>query len=267
MLNLSKKWCNIYVVVSSIIIIQSIIFELTNINGFNTSILTIYNIIFSTILLTLVWFFIKSTLGNKEKLEDDVNELKRFKNNFNFFQFLSKSIEEYEGFEELKGITFGKPTASTQLTLILNPNCNDSQKAFIEAYELYQGYSEKIYLKLLFNSNPSNTKNPHKSVVENLLALNAQNPENAKKAIIDWYINQYNLKNWSRKWNSEAPNLLINKQLQDQYFWCLKNGFDHTPVKIINENLFPEEYQISELKYFINDFQEEYKYEQSLKVV
>ena len=132
--------------------------------------------------------------GNKIKFEKELKELKKFKRNFNFFQFHYKSIEEYDGFDELKGITFGKKNSSTQLTLILNPNCNTSRETFEQAYEVFQKYSEKIFLNILFNVNPNNTENPNKSVAENLLALNEQDPEKAKEAIIDWYINQTNLK-------------------------------------------------------------------------
>lgn len=267
MLNLLKKWYTLYIAVSFIIIIQSVVFEFVNIYGINTSLLTFYNIIFSTLLLICFWFFVNQNVVNKIKFEKEIKELKKFKRNFNFFQFHYKSIDEYDGFDELKGITFGKKNSSTQLTLILNPSCNTSRETFEEAYEVFQNYSEKIYLNILFNVNPSNTENPNKSVAENLLALNEQDPKKAKEAIIDWYINQTDLKTWRRKWNIEIPHLLTNKQLQNQYFWCLKNEFNNTPIKIINENLFPDEYNIGELKFFITDFQKEFKYEESLKAV
>jgi len=94
-------------------------------------------------------------------------------------------------------------------------------------------------------------------VAETLLALNEQDPQKAKEAIIDWHINRLDLENWKQKWSIESPHLLVNKQLQNQYYWCLKNEFNYTPVKLINGNLFPEGYEIIELKYFINNFSEE----------
>lgn len=263
----SKKRHVLCVFLSSVILIQSAIFVFANNYRFNSSLLTISTLLLSIIMLLLLWLFVSPILESKVKFENEVNTLKKFKRNFNFFQYHSKSIEEYDGFEDLKGITFGDKNTTTQITLILSPNCNNCHKTFKEAYQLFQNNSEKIHLSILFNINPNNPENPNNAVAENLLALNEQNPGKAKEALIDWHINRLDIKTWKRKWTIETPYLPVNKQLQNQYFWCLKNAFDYTPVKIINDNLFPDEYEISELNDFINDFQEEFKYEEALKVV
>lgn len=252
-----KKWCVLCLAVSFVIILQSIVFTIGNASWFNFPITNFYSFMFSTILLSSIWFFVKPILENKIKYEKEANELMRFKRNFNLFQFLSNNIEEHDDFEKLKGITFGDITAATQITLILSPSCGHCHTAFEEAYELFQNYSEKIYLNLLFNINPTNEANAYKIVVENLLALNEQDSQKAKEALIDWHINRLDLENWKRKWTVESPHLLVNKQLQNQYYWCLKNEFNYTPVKLINGNLFPDGYEIKELKYFMNNFSEE----------
>ena len=252
-----KKWCVLCLAVSFVIILQSVVFTLGNDSWIHNDVTDFYSFIFSTILLTFIWFAIKPILENKIKFEKEVNELMRFKRNFNIFQFLSKDIEEYDDFEKLKGITFGNKNAATQITLILSPSCGHCHTAFEDAYELIQNHSEKTYLTILFNINPENEDNTYKIVAETLLALNEQDPQKAKEAIIDWHINRLDLENWKRKWTVETPHLLVNKQLQNQYYWCLKNDFNYTPIKIINDKLFPEEYKIKELKYFMNNFSEE----------
>lgn len=252
-----KKWCILCLAVSFVIIIQSVVFGFGNGIWINDSIRSFYPFFFSTVLLSTIWFALKAILENKIKFEKEVKELHRFKRNFNLYQFLSKEIEEYDDFEKLKGIEFGNENASTQITLILSPSCGHCHTAFEDAYKLFQNYSGKIYLNILFNINPSNEDNVYKVVAENLLALNTQDPQKAKEAIIDWHINRFDLENWKTKWTVETPHLIINKQLQNQYYWCLKNEYNFTPVKIVNNTLFPDEYKISELKYFINNFSEE----------
>lgn len=260
-----KKWCVLCIAVSLVIIFQSLAFSFGNTTWIGYSISNFYSFIFSAVLLTPIWFSIKPIVENKIKFEKEVNELMRFKRNFNLFQFLSEDIEEYDDFEKLTGIEFGNQNATTQITLILSPSCGHCHKAFQDAYELFQNYSEKIYLKILFNINPENRDNSYKTIVENLLALNEQDSEKAKEAIIDWHINRLDLENWKKRWTIETPHLLINKQLQNQYYWCLKNEFNYTPVKIINNNLFPDGYDISELKYFINNFSEEAELQNKLE--
>lgn len=262
-----KKWCVLCLAVSAIIIFQSFFFVFENRSFVNDAYINLIPLFYSTIFITTIWFTIKPILKNKLTLEKQVNQLNRFKRNFNFFQFLSKNIEEYDDFEKLNGITFGNKNASTQISLILSPSCGHCHKAFEDAYKLIENYSEKIHLSVLFNINPTNEDNSYKIVAENLLALNEQNPQKAKEAIIDWHINRLDLKKWKKKWFVETPHLLVNKELQNQYYWCLKNELNYTPVTIINDSFFPDEYEISELKYFINDFQEEMEIEKSLKVV
>ncbi|CAM4425010.1 vitamin K epoxide reductase family protein [Flavobacterium terrigena] len=262
-----KKWCVLCLAVSFVIIAQSLVFSFGNVTWFDYSISHYYTFIVSTILLSSLWFSIKPIIENKVKFEKETNRLMRFKRNFNLFQFLSNEIEEYDDFEKLKGITFGNENAATQITLILSPSCGHCHTAFEDAYKLFQNYSEKIYLNILFNINPENQDNPYKTVLENLLAINEQDPKKAQYAIIDWHINQLKLEDWKQKWTVESPHLIVNKELQNQYYWCLKNDFNYTPVKIINGNLFPDEYEIKELKYFINDFNEEMEDEKSLQAV
>ncbi|OGS74869.1 MAG: hypothetical protein A3G95_03555 [Flavobacteria bacterium RIFCSPLOWO2_12_FULL_31_7] len=252
-----KKWCVLCLAVSFVIILQSVFFTLGNTTAYSFAVTDFYSFVFSAILLSTIWFLVKPILENKIRFEKEANELMRFKRNFNLFQFLSNTIEEYDDFEKLNGITFGSSEAATQITLILSPSCGHCHTTFEEAYELYQNYSEKIHLNILFNINPSNEANMYKVVVENLLALKEQDPQKAKEALVDWHINRLNLDNWKRKWSVESPHLLINKELQNQYYWCLKNEFNYTPVKIINGNLFPDGYEIKELKYFLNNFSEE----------
>jgi uncharacterized membrane protein len=260
-----KKWCVLCLAVSFVIVLQSVVFTLGNENWFNNDVTDYYSFIFSTILLTSIWFSIKPILENKIKFEKEANDLMRFKRNFNVFQFLSKDIEEYDDFEKLTGIEFGNKNAATQITLILSPSCGHCHTAFEDAYKLIQNHSEKTHLTILFNINPENEDNAYRIVAETLLALNEQDPQKAKKAIIDWHINRLDLENWKQKWTIESPHLLVNKQLQNQYYWCLKNEFNYTPVKLINGNLFPEGYELNELKYFISHFSEEAELQNQLE--
>ena len=65
------------------------------------------------------------------------------------------------------------------------------------------------------------------------------------------------LEKWSNNWRISTIPGRVNHQMAQQYNWCLENEFNYTPVRIVNDKLFPIEYDISELKYFLNDFTEE----------
>lgn len=262
-----KKWCLLCLLVSVIILIQSLMF----LNSFDG--LKIYSklnystfIITSTTLIAL-WHYFKPIFESNLELDKKNIALNKFKRNFQLFQFLSKDIEEYDDFEKLKGISFGNKEASTQLTLILSPSCGHCHKAFEDGYHLVQKFPNQIHLHILFNLNPENENNPYKKIVEHLIALNFQNQEKAKEALIDWHIKRYDMENWLMKWSVEAPIMLVSQQIQNQYYWCSKNNFNFTPVKLINDNIFPINYEIEELKYFINEFEIKSNNENSLEAV
>ncbi len=256
-----KNWSIWYTSISLIILLQFLIFNILKIN-FNT--INNYWFLFSTFLVTFIWIFIKNILEKNNSYEKEIYSLNQFKRNFNFFQFHCKNIEEYDDFDLLNGVTFGNNHAVIQFSIFLNPDCDCIKKDFYEAYNLYLTNSDKIQLNILFNTQPKNSKS---NIVATILALNEQNSDGAKNALIDWLINNMSIENWLQKWHVETSHLFNNKEIDNQHLWCTKNEFYNQTVKIINGNLFPEEYQISDLKFFIKDFQEEYEWENTLKAV
>jgi hypothetical protein len=118
-------------------------------------------------------------------------------------------------------------------------------------------FPDKVSLNILFNINPDNTENPFKVVVERLLTINRSTPGKTVEAISDWHIKKMNLKKWLKKWHVENISMMVSQEINKQYEWCSKNNFNYTPVRIVNEKLFPAEYELSELKYFLNDLTDE----------
>ena len=79
------------------------------------------------------------------------------------------------------------------------------------------------------------------------------NEQFIKEAISDWYINFNSKDDWIKKWGNAALTVSLNNQIRKQYKWCIENNFNYTPVKIINHKLYPNEYTIDELQYFLNE--------------
>ncbi|WP_395058067.1 vitamin K epoxide reductase family protein [Flavobacterium sp.] len=252
-----KKWCVLCLVVSVVIVLQSLVFGFTTTSFSNFIAINFFGFLFSGILLTTIWLFVKPIFEDKIKAEKDVTQLKKFKRNYEIFSSLSKDISVLNGFDKLEGLQFGNKTASIQLTIIISPSCGHCHKAFEDGFNLVTKFPEKVLLNVLFNINPENNDNPYKAVVENLLSISNINPENTESAISDWHIKKMDLETWLKKWKMNTVDMKVNHQIHQQYNWCLENEFNYTPVKIINNKLFPNEYEISELKYFLNEFSQE----------
>ncbi|SFB00467.1 Vitamin K epoxide reductase family protein [Flavobacterium swingsii] len=252
-----KKWCVLCLVVSFIIVLQSLVFIFATTSFFNIIIINGFGFLFSAILLTTIWLFVKPVFEAKIKAEKRETELKKFKCNYQIFRFLSKKIPVLKGFDKLEGLQFGNKTASLQLTIIISPSCGHCHKALEDGFNLVTKFPKRVFLSVLFNINPENNDNLYKIIVETLLTINNINPENIESAISDWHIKKMDLQPWLEKWKMNTVDMKVNHQIYKQYNWCLENEFNYTPVKIINNKLFPNEYEISELKYFLNDFLKE----------
>ncbi|MCL9807580.1 hypothetical protein NAT51_18805 [Flavobacterium amniphilum] len=252
-----KKWCLLCLAVSAVISVQGIAFVFHPLN-FGTAVLpTFLTYLFSVVLIFSGWSLIKPVLEKEINATKEVKELKRFKRNFKVFQSLTKEVKAENNLQKLKGIEFGNGDSGTSIVLFLSPSCGHCHKAFEDAYKLYEKNPETIRLKILFNVNPENGQNKYKVIVENLLYINSVDSGKAQKALIDWHINALGIDAWKEKWGVEVHDMLVNNEMHSQYSWCAENEFNYSPVKIVNSKLFPNEYEIADLYYFINDFEEE----------
>jgi len=252
-----QKWCVMCLAVSVIILIQSIAWFSSNLFTLNFSINMVFPYVFSLLLLIPIWAAVKVMIKNMLDNENSLKELKKFKRNYSLLNFLSKKVKYTKGFEDLRGLTFGNKNAAVRLSIILSPSCGHCYKTFQDAFELVLKFPDKIFLNVLFNINPENNDNPYKAVVERMLTINRATPGKTVEAISDWYIKRMVHKKWLKKWHVDSVSMMISQEIQKQYDWCSMNNFNYTPIKIVNEKIFPNEYDLNELKYFLNDFVEE----------
>ena len=252
-----QKWCVMCLVVSFLIFTQSVIWFISDLFTLTFTFESIFPFLFSLVLLIPIWLAIKPMIKNIQNSENSLKELKKFKRNYSVLNFLSKRVPNTKGFDDLRGLNFGNRNGAVKLSVIISPSCEHCHNTFQEAFDLVLKFPDRIYLKVLFNINPENTDNPYKVVVERLLTINRSTPGKIVEAISDWHIKKMGLKKWLKKWNGESVSMMINQEIQKQYEWCSKNNFNYTPVKIVNEKLFPSEYELNELKYFLNDYVDE----------
>lgn len=252
-----QKWCVMCLVVSAIIFTQSVIWFSSDLFTLSFTFPEMFPFLFAVVLIVPIWSILKTMIKNILSNDNSLKEMKKFKRNYSLLNFLSKKVPDTNGFEDLRGLNFGNRNAAVKLSVIISPSCEHCHKTFQEAFDLVLRFPDKIFLNVLFNINPENIDNPYKAVVERLLTINRATPGKTVEAISDWHIKKIGLKKWLKKWHVDSVSIMINQEIQRQYEWCSKNNFNYTPVKIVNDRIFPNEYELSELKYFLNDFIEE----------
>ncbi|MEC4047853.1 thioredoxin domain-containing protein [Flavobacterium sp. SUN046] len=251
-----KQWCVLCLVVSGIILFQSLFFLYSFNSFFAIRIEDAYYYIIALLVVASTWYFVRPLLKNHLQDQEKINELIRFKRNFQLFQFLSTPIENASGLEDLNPIAFGNKEAKFKLTLLLSPSCGHCHSAFEQAIKLVGRFPEKVSLRILFNINVDNVDNPYRVIVQHLMVLNKKRNDEVYAAISDWHIHKMAIKEWVDKWGDNFRTESIDEELRKQYHWALKNNFNYTPVIIINDKLIPSGYTIEELHYFLNDYNE-----------
>ncbi|NHN26670.1 vitamin K epoxide reductase family protein [Flavobacterium jejuense] len=247
-----EKWCVLCLSISSLLVLQSIFF-IFFVENFNFNFLALVQ---AAMFVLPIWFFVKPVLFDKIKLEKDNLELLKFKRNFSIFSSLQKPVKEQEQLESLQKIELGNKDTNVRLNLILSPSCGHCHTAFKDGIDLISNYPEKLKLAIFFNLNPENADNPYLSVAKNLLQIHKDYPEKIEEALSDWHIEKISLAEWTAKWEQEKIDFQVLETIRSQYEWCLANEFNYTPVKLINSHLFPQEYDLKELKYFISELEE-----------
>lgn len=252
-----KKWCSLCIISAGLFFLQAILFLIV----YPQSIyITDYlNTIVLFIISSFTWFFIKPIIEKNTKIQEYNLQLIRFKRNFKVFQFLEKEVVDPFQLNNFSKIKIGNKDTTVSLTLILSPSCGHCHKAFSDGLQLIKSTGEKVKLNILFNLNPENTDNPYVEIIKNLIQINKHNTTDAIKAVEDWHLEKMTLEKWLQKWKQENIEDWVESEILSQYNWCLENGFNYTPVKLINTKTLPQEYSIDEIKYFLTELEEEIK--------
>lgn len=251
-----KKWCPLCLLISfSLLSLGMFFIVYSSISSLTFQGLIVY--ILSTLPVSLLWFLIKDSLEKINKQSNEIYQLRKIKRNYSVFNFLTKPILNAEAFNSLKKINLGNSNAPIKICLLLSPSCFHCHKIFKDVITLIQNNSDSITVDIIFNINPNNKENPFNVVVETLTEMNITKSDKLFEAISDWHIHNFELEKWKNKWkinnvSSETVNLM-----HEYYDWCLLNNFSYTPVIIINQKLFPKEYELQDLNYFITDLIEE----------
>lgn len=247
-----KTWCTLCIGVSVVLLLQMF----TTIGSLTEIFSMEFRGVISACLIIPTWFFVRNYLNDNQSLRKKNQELIRFKRNFEVYQFLEKPLKISSDHLISRGIELGNNQNPITMTLIVSPSCGHCHKAFEEALNLYHLNSSKIRLVIFYNLNPANKNNPTLKIALNTLALYEERPNDIVQALSDWHIDQIGLEPWMEKWGRDNTDIEFENDLLNQYTWCEENGFNYTPVKIINDSEIPKEYTLEEMKFFISEMED-----------
>ncbi|MEM6718539.1 MAG: vitamin K epoxide reductase family protein [Bacteroidota bacterium] len=247
-----KKWCALCLLIAGILILQTALL-LATFNYF-WFFYTAYVVKLVSIfaLLYIAWMYCKSYWESHEKLATTETNFLKFKRNPELFKTLlqEKSVLNPNVIEQPLRVVYGNPKGAIKLQGVTNPLCGYCTGAF-EAYDkLMSTYGNDIQLEFIFNV-PPDTKNKSTQIASQLIDLYLKDPKQSYAALQEWFANR-DVDAWQAKFGL-SESAMVQEILAAHKEWCGINSVNYTPASILNDQFFPQSYEIKDLPLFIQD--------------
>jgi uncharacterized membrane protein len=247
-----KKWCFICLSIIGVIIAElGYILSI----GMSSDLVGLSDILFYSLIglfILAIWFPLKGILVQTKELKEAELNANRFKRNYKIFKNLLVSKPKYQLIDN--PVTLGNSNAELRIDFITSPYCAYCSESHKMLKNILDNNDSHIAVSVIYNFDIDNNEDEDtKSLYRNLLNIKIQEgDEKYMKAVDDWIRNK-NHRDWLRKYNSECDTERIDSILRTQYQWCNDNKFNFTPCLLINGYRFPDVYDNTDLKFFINE--------------
>lgn len=246
-----KKWCllclGVLVVLSllSLTLLLDIAMEISNMQ------LLIFLTFLSLILPA--YFYAKTLIEVNKKNEQEIIISKRFKRNPETIKKIMADSIVVQNTSALENeIIIGNKAATKKIIAFTNPLCGFCKKAF-EGYLKLIAMNPEIGIFIRFSTQPTDLEAPSTKISSRLIEIYRSDlVEEFINTYLDWFKNK-DLNEFIRKHGSPKfdENTLIT--LEQHKKWAIDNGIVFTPTTIINDLVFPSDYDYDDLVYIIND--------------
>ena len=254
----AKKWCPICLAI--ICIIYAEIVSLLVYNNFSFAINTISIAYFLLVLVGshIASVFVKSIIKQNLDFKSTISENNRFKRKYSLFKMVLLSSDKVnEKIIISSNILLGNPEAKLKITVVSSPFCGHCKEMHKIIDEILELHKDKICFDLHFNFDGSKSDEKSKRVHQKLVQIYFSEGQDVfMKALHNWFENKEENK-LLLNLTSKITDLRINEILYEQFSWNQENKITYTPAIIINNYLFPKEYDRNDLIYFINDLEDD----------
>lgn len=261
-----KKWCPLCLSIATVLVVQSIImlFGVGNASAFNINITAIPLLLFSFFSVFIAWMWLKPILEQNKKLKTLEIEHYKFKRNFTFFNSvyqLSPLLDTR--IKSTQEVTFGAKNAPLDVVVVTNPTCYFCKETHTLVEDILKKYAENVRITIRFYVHIDDTTNQAYQIASRVLQLyHSKNPADCQAALHEVYSDDVNRDKWLEKWTCENDTS-YHHVLVEEKDWCLQNNIHFTPAILVNGRSFPDVYQRTDLKYFIEDLVEQTQEENS----
>lgn len=255
-----KKWCLLCLSVVSILWLQASSLFLLDIDrtALSISLESLTLTAFSFFAVFALWQFISPRLKKEQELRALKIEHFKFKKNYNIFKSLTSRREKIDTrIDNAQEIVLGNTSVNSpiEIVIITNPLCGFCKEAhqLVEKLLLRADYNIRIIIR--FNVSSDYNSIDTKIAIKLIEIYNKEPEQKSLEALHDIY-SGYQPSDWLKKWGEplEPKNTYTTIRAKE---WCKRNSINFTPEILVNGRPFPNEYNRTDLIFFIDDLIEE----------
>ncbi|BDD06747.1 vitamin K epoxide reductase family protein [Aureibacter tunicatorum] len=256
-----KKWCPLCLGIIGLLWAQAIgVIVLGNLE-FSIKVIKVQDILITLslgALITIIWTQISSLLKKSTELKKVQIEFSKFRKNFNLFKAALSQMQQINLPLNTLGMQFGNSNAphSIDITIVSNPLCSYCKDTHKLKNDLLKRFPEHVNINYVFLNRIDDTKSETARIAASLLTI-YQNDNNIDQAMDEIYVEDANIEQWLDKWEPATQYQASFDNLKSSAEWAINQDIKFTPTLIIDGYAFPNEYEYSDLLYFIEDLLEE----------
>jgi len=255
-----KKWCLLCLSVVSVLWLQAASLLLLTLNR------TVFSISMESLILTAFSFFAAFALWQfispRLKKEQELRALKidhfKFKRNYNLFKSLiSRTPRINTSIEDIDEIVLGNISSDSlvEIMVITNPLCGFCKEAHQLVEALLLRTDNKVRISIRFNVSADSNSIDTRIAMRLIEIFNKEGENQCLNALHHIYGN-YKPADWLQKWGEAIGPKGMHSVVKTKE-WCKRNNINFTPEILVNGRSFPNEYNRTDLLYFIDDLIEE----------
>lgn len=247
----TRKWCLICIAIILILIVQTLYGLGLNFDADAISGVVLLHATITVLLVLLIYIrFSESDKSLKELKEQLILSLKVVRS----FDSFSSKLCTYEPFQFPEArISVGSTNAPLTISCVTNPYCAGCQELHAIIHQLQKRYPGMIKVDIYFKTNMSLETDEVVLFFQTLYSVYTHSgAEKFDDALAKWFELEDDV-----EWLKQFENIPLNEHYSQYYDtvsqWSIESGIELTPAMFINGYLYPEEYDITFLPYFIED--------------
>lgn len=251
-----KKWCPLCLGTMAILLTEiliSIVFFLKSNNWITFDIESIFILFIFILFFGYTWRLWRSNIENKQILVKNRFEYLRIKKNSSIFKEQLNKSQTIECFQSNYTPNYGNKDNDAILTIVMNIHCTPCIKAHSDLMELFSLFPGKLKIHILFTGNLTDENDSRNEISLYLLHVFNQFGTAVFEKELSTILNSSTNKKSVRNYIFQT----YREDIKNDYYNCLEwlqtNRISETPTILLNNKILPSIYQISDLKYFLND--------------